>query len=144
MIDEPEGGEAACLAHILTDVEEQIDSPGGAPQETGLNIVDLAAVARRAAEPGAAWTHQSDDLNVNLLVFATDQGVEEHINAEVDVLLVGIAGEGVVTVDGARRILRPGRAMVIAEGARRATRGLRAPFAYLTCHRRRAGLWPRV
>jgi quercetin dioxygenase-like cupin family protein len=148
-IAEPEGGEPACLAHLFADLQEQGDEltvsaaePGSRGNEPA--IVELAAIARAGTAAGAAWTHQSDDLDTNLLVFATGQGVDEHVNDEVDVLLVGIAGEGVVTVDGARRILRPGRALVIAKGTRRGTLALRDPFAYLTCHRRRSGLWPSV
>jgi quercetin dioxygenase-like cupin family protein len=147
MIEEPGGGEPACLAHLFADLELEEQTTSAAESGPGGNdpaIVDLAAVARAGAAAGAAWTHQSDDLDTNLLVFAMGQGVEEHVNDEVDVLLVGIAGEGVVTVDGARRILRPGRALVIAKGTRRGTLALRDPFAYLTCHRRRTGLWPSI
>ena len=68
--------------------------------------------------PGAIWTQQSEDLNVNLLVFASGEGVAEHVNAEVDVLLVGIAGTGAVTIDGTRQILSAGHAIVIPKGAR--------------------------
>ena len=146
-IDEPEGGEPACLAHLFTDlqVEEQtVSAPESGSGGNEPAIVDLAAIARAGAAAGTAWTRQSDDLDTNLLVFATGLGVEEHVNDEVDVLLVGIAGEGMVTVDGVRRILRPGRALVIAKGTRRGTLALRDPFAYLTCHRRRTGLWPSV
>jgi quercetin dioxygenase-like cupin family protein len=85
----------------------------------------------------------SEDLNVNLLVFAADEGVDPHVNSEVDVLLVGVAGTGIVEVDGVSHELRPGLAVVIPKGARRGTRALHGRFAYLSCHRRRAGLWPR-
>ncbi len=81
-------------------------------------------------------------MNANLLVFAAGEGVAEHVNAEVDVLLVGIAGEGVVDVGGTGRLLRAGQALVVPKGARRGTRGVSVRFAYLTCHRRRPGLWP--
>ena len=107
------------------------------------NVVELAALARAATGPGAAWTHQSEDLNVNLLVFASGEGVAEHVNTEVDVLLVGIAGAGAVTIDGTRQVLRAGHALVIPKGANRAIQSQSDPFAYLTCHRRRGGLWPR-
>jgi len=105
-------------------------------------VEDLAALTRAATGPGANWTQQSEDLNVNLLVFASGEGVAEHVNAEVDVLLVGITGTGAVTINGTPQILSPGRAIVIPKGARRSTRGVSASFAYLTCHRRRGGLWP--
>ena len=57
------------------------------------------------------------------------------MNAEVDVLLVGIAGTGAVTIDGTRQILSPGHAIVIAKGANRGIQSMSNPFAYLTCHR---------
>jgi quercetin dioxygenase-like cupin family protein len=106
-------------------------------------MADLAALANSAPAPGAIWTRQSEDLDINLLVFASGEGVAEHVNTEVDVLLVGVTGAGAVTIDGTSHILRAGQALVIAKGARRSTRGVSASFAYLTCHRRRGGLWPR-
>jgi quercetin dioxygenase-like cupin family protein len=106
-------------------------------------VVDLAALAGAVNAPGAAWTHVSEDLNANLLVFAADEGVAPHVNAEVDILLVGIAGAGIVELDEVPHELRPGGVLVIPKGVRRGTRALSDHFAYLTCHRRRGGLWPR-
>ena len=146
--DETDGGDSPCWAHLFDDAvrpgDGREDNGQVAPATTGsgADVVDLPGLAWAETAPGAVWTHQSEDLNANLLVFASGGGVAEHVNAEVDVLLVGIAGEGVVDVDGTRRILRAGQALVIAKGARRGTRGLSERFAYLTCHRRRAGLRP--
>src|SRR5688572_32531361 len=114
----------------------------GEPPTVQTGLVDLGALARAANVPGAAWTNQSDDLNANLLVFRSGEGVDAHVNVEVDVLLIGIAGEGIVEIDGVSNELRPGLALVIPKGARRGTRALSDHFAYLTCHRRRGGLWP--
>jgi hypothetical protein len=66
----------------------------------------------------------------------------EHVNSEVDVVLVGIAGDGLVEVDGMAHLLRSGQAVIIPKGVRRAIRSTSGRFAYLTCHRRRTGLWP--
>ena len=104
--------------------------------------VDLLALVQGSAERGPLWTHQSADLNVNLVALDAGQSLAESVNAEVDVLLVGVAGEGVVTVDGQPLRLAAGRALVIPKGARRALASAGGRFAYLTCHRRRAGLWP--
>jgi quercetin dioxygenase-like cupin family protein len=68
--------------------------------------------------------------------------VDEHLNDELDVLLVGIAGAGVVTIDGQPHPLAAGQAVMVPKGARRSIRAYAERFAYLTCHRRRAGLWP--
>ena len=107
-----------------------------------VNVVDLAALAQESTIRQPAWAYQSADLNVNLLVWGADEGVVEHVNSEVDVLLVGIAGDGFVEVDGTAHPLRSGQALIIPKGTRRAIRSARGRFAYLTCHRRRAGLWP--
>jgi quercetin dioxygenase-like cupin family protein len=107
-------------------------------------IVDLAALATSGPDAGPVWTHQTNDLNVNLVVFTAGNGVAEHVNAEVDVLVVGIAGQGRVDMDGRAHSLGAGQALVIPNGARRAIRAESARFAYLTCHRRRAALWPTV
>jgi quercetin dioxygenase-like cupin family protein len=136
--DEPEGGDPPCWAHLFAD-PLAIDAAG----EERIAAVDLPALARQAAPPGPVWTRESADLDVNLLVFASAQGVAEHVNDDVDVLLVGVAGEGLVEIDGAPSHLGPGLAVLIPKGARRSTRSLSDRFAYLTCHRRRGGLRPR-
>ena len=105
-------------------------------------VVDLAAVARSQPGPIPLWTEQSQDLHVNLLSFEANRGVAEHVNAELDVLLVGVAGVGFVEVNGARNELAAGTAIVIPKGARRAITAGDGRFSYLSCHRRRAMLWP--
>jgi quercetin dioxygenase-like cupin family protein len=145
---EPEGGDPACWAHLFADElygthegvrEIAVPASGGNSEP---EVVDLVAMTRSALEPGTAWAKQSDDLNVNLVVFTSGNGVSEHVNTEVDVLLVGVSGEGVVEVDGTAHRLRAGHALVIPKGARRGTRAESDAFAYLTCHRRRGGLLP--
>jgi quercetin dioxygenase-like cupin family protein len=81
-------------------------------------------------------------LNVNLIVWDPGEGVVEHVNEEVDVLLVGISGAGIVEVEGREHTLQAGQALIVAKGSRRAIRSTGERFAYLTCHRLRPGLWP--
>ena len=146
------GGDPPCWAHLFdeetigleTEPEDRAESSETTALSTGPGqMVDLDALVNAATAPGAAWTHQSEDLNVNLLVFASGEGVAEHVNAEVDVLLVGIEGTGAVTIDGTRQILWGGHAIVIPKGTNRGIQSMSDPFAYLTCHPRRGGLWPR-
>ncbi|MGH2389013.1 MAG: cupin domain-containing protein [Chloroflexota bacterium] len=111
-------------------------------EQSAPTVIDLPALARAATATGPIWSRTSEDLNVNLLLL-DGSGVAEHVNDEVDVLLVGVAGEGIIEVDGAPHALPAGGALVIPKGARRAVRVTAGRFAYLTCHRRRGGLWPR-
>ena len=105
-------------------------------------VVDLLALARAADGIGPIWSLSSMDLNVNLIRFEGDAGVPAHVNEEVDVLVLAIEGEGTLELDGETQALRAGQCCLIPRGATRAIRSAGRTFAYLTCHRRRAGLWP--
>lgn len=121
-----EGGDAACWAHLFE----------------GGQGADLAAIAAVTAVRGPAWTLADRDLNANLLVLDAGQGIEPHVNAEVDVLIVGIAGQGSVTIDGAAYPLSAGRVVLAPKGSERGISAETDRFAYLTCHRARPPLLP--
>lgn len=106
------------------------------------NIIDIAAALRQARNDGPIWSVNSEQLNVNLLRLPTGDSIAEHINNEVDVVLVIVEGRGELMVDGAAYPLRPGCAIVVPRGATRSVRCAAGPLIYLTCHRRRAGLMP--
>ena len=110
--------------------------------KTPVQIVSLPEVLAGSVGPGPIWTNTSADLNVNLISFSAGQGVPEHRNDEVDVLIVAIQGEGVVEIDGVSQDMRAGEMCLVPKGASRSIRSGPASFAYITCHRRRAGLWP--
>ena len=135
--DEELGGDPACWAHLFADAI--VATPTVAADDP---VVDLAAVAHAAACQGVAWSSQSDDLSANLLVFARGDGIQPHVNEEVDVLIVAIAGEGIISIGDTRRPFRAGQAILIPKGVQRGLTSASDPFAYLTCHRRRAGLRP--
>src|SRR5919202_783971 len=99
------------------------------------------AIAAAGEQAGVVWTLRgSEDLNANLVRFASGQGVGEHTNAEVDVILLGISGSGVVTIDGDEHPLTAGTIAFVPKGTRRSTRSTSEDFAYLTVHRRRGPL----
>lgn len=106
-------------------------------------LIDLIALAQQTPASGAIWSHAGTDLNANFVLFDAEQGVPEHVNDEVEVLIVALIGEGFVEVEGRYHRLTPGRVIAIPTGARRAIGSSGGQFGYLTCHRRRAGLWPR-
>ncbi len=99
--------------------------------------VDLNALAADG-RGGAIWTLEgSGDLNANLVRFDRGGGVGEHVNEEVDVLFAGVAGSGIVRVDGEEHPLSAGMLLFVPKGAGRSTLALSEGFAYLTVHRRR-------
>ena len=108
----------------------------------GPELLDLAATAARGGS-GAILSCESDDLDLNLVRFAAGAGVASHVNREVDVLLIGIAGSGTVTVDDETFDLTAGKAILIPKGSARSSQSPHAgEFVYLTVHRRRRGLLP--
>jgi quercetin dioxygenase-like cupin family protein len=118
---------------------EEGDGMGLSPE----HIVDLAEALRHARYDGAIWSLNSEQLNVNLMRLSAGQGIPEHVNAELDVLLAVFEGEGELTVDGDGHALGPGVALVVPRGARRAIRCRKGPLVYLSAHRQRGGLMPR-
>jgi quercetin dioxygenase-like cupin family protein len=106
------------------------------------SVVDLHALVARVQGQGPLWTYAGDDLNVNLVVWPAGAGVGEHVNREVEVLMIGVEGNGLVTVAGQEHTLHPGEVVVIPRGTPRSVVSQSPRFAYLSVHRRRAGMWP--
>jgi quercetin dioxygenase-like cupin family protein len=102
--------------------------------------VDLAQVA---GDRGPLWGLQSDDLNATLLAWPAGGGVAEHVNDEVDVLVVVLAGSLRARVDGAEHELAAGALLLVPRGTVRALDAGPAGARYLSVHRRRAPLVPR-
>ena len=91
---------------------------------------------------GPRWSHTSAQLNINLIRLSTGATIPLHRNAEVDVLLLIVAGMGSATIDDASYTLHAGDLLLIPRGAERSLRSDSDDFAYVTCHQRRAGLQP--
>jgi quercetin dioxygenase-like cupin family protein len=101
--------------------------------------MDLNELAASAGDRvGAIWALEgSGDLNANLVRFDAGGGVGEHVNEEMDVLFVGVAGSGSVRVNGEEHPLSAGKLVFVPRGVRRSTSASSDGFAYLTIHRRR-------
>lgn len=105
-------------------------------------VVTLIEWLAASSDSGPVWTKSSVDLNINLISFRSGQGVPAHINNEVDVFVVVVGGEGLLEIDHVEHPMRAGQVCLIPKGVLRALRSSSQDFAYLTCHRRREGLWP--
>ncbi|MEV4947951.1 hypothetical protein [Streptomyces sp. NPDC053755] len=106
-----------------------------------VTVAELIAAAPDG-QSGALWrlgtSGRQLDANVVRLLPGTDVAV--HTEAEVDVLLLAVAGGGSLTVDGAESDLVPGALTLLPRGAARGLRAGADGLVYLTAHRRRAGM----
>lgn len=89
---------------------------------------------------GPVWGAASADLNATVLEWAAGEGPTEHVNEERDVLYVVLGGSATLTVDGRRRELHTGTAVIVDKGSRRALVAGPDGVRYLTTHIRRGGL----
>jgi quercetin dioxygenase-like cupin family protein len=105
-------------------------------------IANAHALLAAASHDGPIWSSSGEQLNVNLIRLSGGAGIEAHINAELDVTIVVVQGQGRLTLDGTERQLDAGDIVVIPRGVRRAIASAGGVFAYVTCHRRRAALMP--
>jgi len=106
-----------------------------------VSIVDLYESLAVGEQAGVIWSlKQEGDLNVNLVRFPVGKGVNEHVNEDVDVLVIGMSGSGIVTIDGAEHSLSVGTIASIPKGTQRSTKSTSDDFVYLTIHRRRGPL----
>ena len=107
--------------------------------EDRVNLGEIATSA--VGRTGAIWSLAgSGDLNANLVRFETGGGVGEHTNEEVDVIIVGVSGSGLVVVNGEEHLVSNGTMVFVPRGAWRSTRAVSGGFAYLSVHRRRGPL----
>lgn len=107
-------------------------------------LIDIAVALRQASYDGPIWSVNSAQLNVNLLRLSTGAGITEHVNSELDVVLIVFEGRGELTIDDQQMLLHAGQAVVIPRGATRSLRCITGPLVYLTCHQRRSGLMPTI
>jgi len=139
------GGDSACWANLFDrEPDAALDDilPAADTLAVSLSPVDLLGLVSAFQGRGPVMSRRSDDLDLNLLVFRAGEGVAEHVNTTVDVLVVAVAGDGLVTLDGVEHQLATGQLVLITKGVRRRITATSDRFAYLTCHRRRLGLMP--
>lgn len=108
-----------------------------------METINLLALCTDAIKDGPQWAQESDDLDVTLLSWSQGHRIEPYVNNEVDNLLVGVEGHGVITMDGKPHELRAGVALLIPKGAERGIESTSEKFCYLSVHKRRRGLMPR-
>ena len=101
-------------------------------------VADLADVTL-AGPSGVIWALASPQINANLVTIRAGDEIGEHLNNEVDVLIVTESGAGEIEIDGERTRVGPASVVLIPQGARRSIRS-ETGLAYYSIHQRRAGL----
>jgi quercetin dioxygenase-like cupin family protein len=104
----------------------------GTPQ-----VIDTGALAIVARHLGVQWSlggHR--ELEVNVVHIPAGEGIAEHLGP-VDVVVVGVAGEGQVNIDVVPYELRAGLLIFVPSGSPRSFRAGASGLTYLTIHRRR-------
>jgi uncharacterized protein (DUF2249 family)/quercetin dioxygenase-like cupin family protein len=134
----PEAKKSA-LPMALSSQENSASTRAATPVPVQADLLEHIATVSHA---GPQWAHESEDLDVTLLSWQGGKRLEAHINNEVDVVLLGVEGEGVVTINGAEHEVRPGVLLLIPKGCERAIVSTSQQFSYLSVHRRRRGLMP--
>jgi quercetin dioxygenase-like cupin family protein len=89
---------------------------------------------------GPEWGTETEELNATILRWPPGAGPPEHVNEQRDVVLVVLAGDAVVEVDGEERAARAGDVVVLEKGRRRRITAGAEGVRYVTVHRRRGGL----
>ena len=89
---------------------------------------------------GPLWGIASADLNATLLAWPPGHALAEHVNGELDVLLVVLEGSGSVSIEGVAHDLAGGCAILIPQGASRRIAAGEDGMRYLSIHRRRGPL----
>jgi len=99
-------------------------------------VLDLCAAI--GGNTGPQWGTATDDLNGTLLSWNQGQEIASHVNNEVDVIMVVMQGNGVLTLDKVAHEIHDGMAAVIPKGVERSVIAKSTPFVYLNIHRKRS------
>lgn len=126
------GGDAPCWAHL------QNDGTDGEPDTGGL-VVDLGSAV--VGSGGAIWSlPHGGDLDANLIRLDPDATIGEHLNNDVDVLILIQSGTGEITVNGTTHQVGSDHLALIPRTASRSVKAGTEGITYLSVHRRRGPL----
>lgn len=127
------GGDPACWAHLVDDDGDVVAAEGVGG---GALISDLGT--ERTGSGGAIWSlPHGGDLDANLVRLGPDGSIGEHVNGEVDVLIVVRTGTGAVAIDGMSSGLGPDHIALVPKGTSRSITAGPEGITYLSVHRRR-------
>jgi quercetin dioxygenase-like cupin family protein len=104
------------------------------------DVVELSG--RHPEASGALWrlAESGRQLDANLVRVPADQGVAAHMEPDLDVLLLVVAGDGTLGTPDGPEPLAEGRLVWLPRGSTRSITAHGEGLSYLTVHRRRPGM----
>jgi uncharacterized protein (DUF2249 family)/mannose-6-phosphate isomerase-like protein (cupin superfamily) len=143
VLEAPSVVEASSLDNFQVQTSMLGTSSNAAPP-LWVDLLERSGAAARTASPhsGPQWAHECEDLDLTLLSWEKGKRIESHVNNEVDGVLIGIEGTGVVTVNGEAHEMRANVMLLIPKGCEHSIESTSERFSYLSMHRRRRGLMP--
>lgn len=124
------GGDPACWAHL--------DDPDDGSRSA--TVVDLGPIPI-SGPSGVVWSlPRGGDLDANLVTLQPDGSIPDHVNDDVDVIMVVRTGKGQLFVDGRVHHLAADVVALIPRGAHRSIAAEASGLSYLSIHRRRRSL----
>lgn len=104
---------------------------------SGPTIIDTSEALAELGD-GVHWTlARSGDLNVNLVRLEPGRYIGDHVNHDLDVVIIVIAGSGTIDVDELTSSLHPNVVADVPKGASRHIEAGPDGLGYFTIHRRR-------
>lgn len=127
-----QGGDPPCWAHLV----DELDTHGPCDPSMWIDLCDTGGDGN-----GAIWSlPHGGDLDANLIRLEGGRTIDQHVNVEVDVLIVVWGGAGELFVDERPQALRQGIVVLIPRGRSRAIRAGADGIVYLSIHRHRGPL----
>jgi mannose-6-phosphate isomerase-like protein (cupin superfamily) len=122
------GGDAACWAHLFDD-------------RCVTSFTELAGADGADGADGVVWSSpRGGGLDANVVRLGAGNAIEEHVNEQVDVLLVVWSGTGELEIDDRRVPLAAGTVALIPRNARRRIVARTGGLTYLSTHPARGPL----
>jgi quercetin dioxygenase-like cupin family protein len=122
----------------------QADPAGLRPERPTVRVlVDVHELVEDSLVPsGARWTlaEPGRQLDANLIHLPAGQRVDTHTEPDLDVVLIVIAGDGIVGSPDHEQVLADGNIVWLPRGSTRNVIAGKSGLSYLTIHRRRPGL----
>src|SRR5580765_7485882 len=102
----------------MNDMNDSQQRQQSAPRAERIDLTARQSDAVAGQQVGVIGSLVGSDLNVNLVRLEPNEVLAAHTNTEVDVLLVGIDGAGVVALDDGDEPLDAGSAVYVPKTLR--------------------------